>query len=104
MAERVGVEVRRLDEQIKSERETVTLLWNDNKRLETIIESQKALTQSKFTEVETQFDANNQLRNVQFSDQQRINSVMWTHIPALGSYPSGPFSQPNISNRHGQDR
>jgi hypothetical protein len=31
----------------------------------------------RFTEIETQFRANDQLRNIQFSDQQRLNSMLW---------------------------
>lgn len=55
----------------------------------------------KFTEVETQFSAGDQLRNVQFSDQQRKNSELQNSIRDLGGklpeYPHGPFFQPNIS-------
>lgn len=100
MQQRVDGEVKRLDEQIRLERESVANLWTDNKRLESILESHRATTSSKFIEVETQFDADSQLRNVQFSDQQRTNSILWGHIPNLGQYPTGPFAQPNISNRH----
>lgn len=51
-------------------------------------------------EIETQFDADSQLRNTQFAEQQRINSVLWCqHEKTLGKYPSGPFYFPNISKR-----
>jgi hypothetical protein len=60
-------------------------------------------SEQKFTEVETQFNADSQLRNVQFSDQQRINSAMWNSLHDLGGkipeYPKGPFYQPNVSKR-----
>jgi hypothetical protein len=54
---------------------------------------------AKEGEIETQFNADSQLRNVQFSDQQRIDAVMWNHINGLGSYPAGPYFQPNISQQ-----
>jgi len=53
----------------------------------------------KFEEVETQFRALDQTRNIQFSDQQRINALIWnaTELGKHTPYPSGPFFQPNIS-------
>lgn len=55
----------------------------------------------KFTEVETQFNADGQLRNVQFSEQQRLNATHQNALHDLGAklseYPSAPFFQPNIS-------
>ena len=53
----------------------------------------------KFEEVETQFRALDQTRNIQFSDQQRTNALIWnaTELGKHTPYPSGPFFQPNIS-------
>jgi hypothetical protein len=53
----------------------------------------------RFTEIETQFRANDQLRNIQFSDQQRLNSMLW-NSSTLGEktkYPEAPFFHPDIS-------
>ena len=55
------------------------------------------------TEIETQFDADNQLRNIQFADQQRVNHTLWEqHKKTLGTYPDAPFYFPNISLRGGK--
>jgi hypothetical protein len=75
-------------------------------RLETALTDLKreasAATQ-KFAEIETQFNADSQLRNVQFSDQQRTNAMIVDSISALGAklptYPRAPFYQPNISQQ-----
>jgi len=60
-------------------------------------------TGQKFTEVETQFNADGQARNVQFSEQHRLNAMMWNSIAAMGGkmpdYPRAPFFQPNISQQ-----
>jgi DNA anti-recombination protein RmuC len=59
--------------------------------------------EQKFTEVETQFNADGQVRNVQFSDQQRTNAMIVNSIHDLGGkmpeYPSAPYYQPNVSQR-----
>jgi polyisoprenoid-binding protein YceI len=67
----------------------------------------EANTTQKFTEVETQFNADGQVRNIQFSDQQRINGIMWNSVSALGGkmpdYPRAPFFQPNVSQQRNND-
>ncbi|MDE2102845.1 MAG: hypothetical protein KGL39_36715 [Patescibacteria group bacterium] len=56
--------------------------------------------QMGMVEVETQFNADAQLRNVQWSEQQRLNAMLW-NASALGKltpYPeASPYYQPNIS-------
>jgi hypothetical protein len=58
---------------------------------------------AKEIEIETQFNADNQLRNIQFSDQQRINAMLFNALSAMGAkmpeYPRAPFFQPNISQQ-----
>jgi hypothetical protein len=63
-----------------------------------------AEAKQKSTEIETQFYLDGQSRNLQVSDQQRINSLIWNtlkDIPGakLSTYPSGPYFQPNVSRR-----
>lgn len=50
------------------------------------------------SEVETQFNADAQLRNVQWSEQQRMNALLWNSGPLgkVAQYPSAPFYQPNV--------
>jgi hypothetical protein len=64
-----------------------------------------ARADQKFASIETQFYAYGQMRNIQFSDQQRINAMHQNSLHDLGAklpeYPVGPFYQPNISNPAG---
>ncbi len=59
---------------------------------------------AKQIEIETQFNADAQLRNVQFSDQQRKNAELQNSLHEIGAivpeYPKSPFYQPNISQDH----
>jgi hypothetical protein len=72
-------------------------------KIQTDLAADHAERIAKETEIETQFNADNQLRNVQFSDQQRINSNFQNALSGLGAkmpeYPSNPFFQPNISQQ-----
>lgn len=56
-------------------------------------------------EVETQFNADAQLRNIQFAQQQRKNAELQNALHELGAkmpaYPDGPFYHPNISKTAG---
>jgi len=65
------------------------------------IASSRAERLAKEVEIETQFNADGQLRNIQFSEQQRLNSDFQNALNGLGAkipeYPKGPFYQPNIS-------
>lgn len=62
-----------------------------------------ARTEAKLTEVETQFSAVEQQRNTQFSEQQRLNSMVFGALSGLNAkfpeYPRAPFFQPNISQQ-----
>lgn len=52
-------------------------------------------------EIETQFDADGQLRNLQFVEQQRLNAILWNmNSNHMGAYPTAPFFMPNISSRN----
>ena len=99
MEARLTAEVKRLDERI-----TVNDGWTKDIQAR-VVETEKnfaayeSQSKSSFREIETQFDADSQFRNIQFSDLQRKTNIIWDHIPALGAYPEAPFFQPNISNR-----
>lgn len=58
---------------------------------------------AKETEIETQFSAADQYRNIQFSEQQQKNAELQNCLHDLHAiiplYPSGPFFQPSISQR-----
>jgi hypothetical protein len=72
-------------------------------KIQTDLASDHSERIAKETEIETQFNADNQLRNVQFSDQQRMNSNFQNALNTLGAkmpeYPRGPWFQPNISQQ-----
>lgn len=99
METRLNSEVKRLDDRITSNDKLTAEAEKDVAELSNKFVAHESESRSKFTEVETQFDADSQVRNVQFSNQQRLNAIMWNHITGLGTYPEGPFFQPNISNR-----
>lgn len=100
MDARLAAEVKRLDDRISTNDILTGNTARDLNALENKFSSHESESRSKFTEVETQFDSESQLRNVQFSEIQRKTNVMWGHIPGLGTYPEAPYFQPNISNRH----
>lgn len=92
-------ETRRLDDRISSNDRITADTARDLGILQSSYEAHKSRIDSDLIEIETQFDADSQFRNIQFSDQQRTNAVIWEHIPELGKYPVSPYFQPNISNR-----
>jgi len=60
------------------------------------IENVKLTLELKSVEIETQFRAEDQMRNVQFATQQRMNAFLWEK--AFGSrYPSDAIFYPAIS-------
>lgn len=64
----------------------------------------EAERKAKEREIETQFDAMDQIRNVQFANNERMLSIMWNSIDGLGGrmgkFPSeGPWVMPNISRK-----
>jgi hypothetical protein len=61
-------------------------------------------SKQKAAEIETQFYLDGQARNLQVSDQQRLNSLMWNAIKDIPGakipvYPVGPYFQPNVSKQ-----
>lgn len=96
---KLGSETKRLDDRITANDNQTAEVQRQAFDIANKFAAHVSESTSSFKEIETQFDADNQLRNVQFSDLQRTVSVMWNHIDGLGSYPTGPFFQPNISNR-----
>jgi hypothetical protein len=78
---------------------TASLAELSNKTNSWIAESKQ-----KSAEIETQFYLDGQSRNLQISDQQRLNSLMWNAISSIPvvkmpAYPAGPYFQPNVSRR-----
>lgn len=53
---------------------------------------------AKLAEVETQFRANDQSRNVQFAEQQRMNSIIMQLTKSGIVYPTAPYSFPAIAS------
>jgi hypothetical protein len=61
-------------------------------------------SKQKSAEIETQFYLDGQARNLQISDQQRLNTIMWNAIKdipgaKMPAYPPGPYFQPNVSRQ-----
>jgi hypothetical protein len=50
-------------------------------------------------EVETQFDADAQLRNAQIAQQERLDAILWNSsaLGKLTQYPGAPYTQPDIA-------
>lgn len=68
--------------------------------LELKVQNEVLPTRMSLIEVETQFNAEAQIRNVQWSEQQLINAEIWnaTALGKLTPYPeAAPYYQPNIS-------
>jgi hypothetical protein len=84
-------------------RRLINGLQQEMAKAETEIASNHSERIAKETEIETQFNADGQLRNVQFSEQQRTNSNLQNALNSLGAkmpeYPRSPFFQPNISQQ-----
>lgn len=68
-------------------------------KLQEGLSKELSIREAALTEVECQIDATSQSMNAQISELHRLNAVSWPHITGLGSYPAGPYTQPNISNR-----
>lgn len=70
-------------------------------------ETDIATLTTKFKEVETQFRANDEARNVQFAEQQRNNANIQNSLNAIKApmptAPSGPFYHPHIGQNHDGD-
>ncbi len=61
------------------------------------IRAATAAADLKFVEIETQFRAADQSRNVQFASQQRMDSMLWEKTFPGSRYPSDALYYPNIS-------
>lgn len=61
------------------------------------LKAQNMVINAKLTEVETQFRASDQARNVQFADQQRTNNILMQLTKSGVQYPTGPYFFPSIS-------
>lgn len=60
------------------------------------IQNAQELNNARFVEIETQFRAADQSRNVQFATQQRIDAILWEKT--FGTrYPSDAVYYPNIA-------
>lgn len=55
-------------------------------------------------EIETQFNAEAQLHNVQFAEQQRLNALLWnsSSLGKITKFPEQPYFHPNISQKGGE--
>lgn len=89
-----------ITDRVDTRRDIVTLQEEYSEFSKTLSNLQ-AKVEQKFAEVETQFNADGQLRNLQFSEQQRMNAMHQNSLRELGAkapdYPQNPFYQPNIS-------
>lgn len=68
-------------------------------KLQADLSSELATRLANEREIETQFDADSQARNIQLADIDRTIAIIWNKSDGLGSYPGGPWYQPNISAR-----
>lgn len=70
-------------------------------QMATTLNTEIATRTAHEVEIETQFDADSQLRNTQFANQQRMNAIIWNqNKDKLGEYPAVPSFFPNISKRN----
>jgi hypothetical protein len=84
--------------------EAIKMLTASLAELSTKTNSWISESKQKSAEIETQFYLDGQARNLQVSDQQRLNSLIWNtlkDIPGakLSAYPAAPYFQPNVSRR-----
>jgi hypothetical protein len=70
-------------------------------QLTTDFEKSFSSNQATFTEIETQFRASDQSRNVQFANQQRTNALLWRKSYGE-SYPSEIQYYPEIARPDGK--
>lgn len=62
-------------------------------------QSNQLVTNAKLAEVETQFRADAQARNVQFAEQQRMNNILMQLAQGVHPiiYPTSPYYMPSIA-------
>lgn len=78
------------DQEIKENREKTQALT-----------AEQMVIKAQLAEVETQFRASDQARNVQFAEQQRMNNILMQLTKSGLQYPAGPYFFPAISD-HGK--
>lgn len=61
--------------------------------------SVEAGLKASLVEVETQFCASDQIRNLMHANDLRVQSVLWQHAGSLGDYPTANAYYPSICNR-----
>jgi hypothetical protein len=73
-------------------------------RIENKVKPMQTEFEKAAQEIETQFRASDQIRNTQWSEQQRLNALLWNSgkLGQVAQYPTGPFFQPNVSKRDGE--
>jgi hypothetical protein len=85
-----------------SEKDRATINATLTKHQQTMAETDAGLQviTAKLTEIETQFRAADQLRNVQFAEQQRMNNIMFQISQGKKpvDYPLNPYFMPSIAS------
>lgn len=97
------IEIRQQNTRSIDDRSSLTRDVSANKdtiaKLQTELASEVMSRTKDITEQETQIDATTQIFLGEVAGLHRSNAIAWPHIPDLGPYPVGPFTQPNVSNR-----
>lgn len=72
----------------------------DNRKQIELLKGQQKVVTALLKEVETQFKAGDQTRNIQFAEQQRMNNIMMQMAQGKKpiEYPIGPYFHPSISS------
>ena len=85
------------------QRSRVDRLFDEVTKMQSDFASEHSMRTANEREIETQFDADSQLRNVQWATIYRRLNDMQNSISAMGgklpATPDGPYYFPNISNR-----
>lgn len=77
--------------------DTVTVNGNRISSVEAAIREQKSEFTQKLVEIETQFRASDQIRNIQMANQQRLNFLMWNKSNPDNLFPADSIYYPHIS-------
>lgn len=65
------------------------------------LEADNQVITASLKEVETQFSASDEVRNLQFADIKRTEALLWNLSNGLKEYPTAPYYFPHVSNREG---
>lgn len=93
---------------LKGQIETLTSIISDLKRvqedrgvrisnLESLVKADQESFNTKLKEVETQFKASDQARNIQFANDLRFRTILWEKVFPGSRYPSDIQYYPEIS-------